>query len=240
MSLDHSDLTTEEMTKKKTACLAVILIVALLLIDQVIKIWVKTNMHLYESIWIADWFQIHFIENNGMAFGLSFINKYVLTSFRLIAIVAIAIYLWRQISQRARTIYVVLLSMLLAGATGNVIDCMFYGEIFTASSPFYVSYMVPFGQGYSGFLTGKVVDMFYFPLIQSTWPQWMPIWGGEEFIFFSPVFNFADACVSVSVVALFLFCRRELATLMSNDDKDDADIHSQERQSLNEIKEEDI
>lgn len=206
------------MTKKKTAWLALLFIVVLLVIDQVIKIAVKTNMHLYESIWITDWFQIHFIENNGMAFGLSFINKYVLTIFRIVAVTLIGIYLHRQIQQGARTIYIVLLSLLLAGAAGNIIDCMFYGEIFTASSPFYVSYLVPFGQGYSGFLTGKVVDMFYFPLIVTTWPDWMPFWGGDEFIFFSPVFNFADACVSVSVVALLIFCRKELATLsMSND-----------------------
>ena len=201
------------MTKKKAVWLSVLLIAVLLVTDQVIKIAVKTNMRLYESIWIADWFQIHFIENNGMAFGLSFINKYVLTIFRIVAVTLIAIYLRRQIGQGARTVYVVLLSMLLAGAAGNIIDCMFYGEIFTASSPFYVSYLVPFGHGYSGFLTGKVVDMFYFPLIVTTWPEWMPFVGGEEFIFFSPVFNFADACVSVAVVALLLFCRRELATL---------------------------
>lgn len=201
------------MTKKKAAWLSVLLIAVLLVTDQVIKIAVKTNMRLYESIWIADWFQIHFIENNGMAFGLSFINKYVLTIFRIVAVTLIAIYLRRQIGQGARTVYVVLLSMLLAGAAGNIIDCMFYGEIFTASSPSYVSYLVPFGHGYSGFLTGKVVDMFYFPLIVTTWPEWMPFVGGEEFIFFSPVFNFADACVSVAVVALLLFCRRELATL---------------------------
>ena len=201
------------MTKKRAAWLSVLLIAVLLVTDQVIKIAVKTNMRLYESIWIADWFQIHFIENNGMAFGLSFINKYVLTIFRIVAVTLIAIYLRRQIGQGARTVYVVLLSILLAGAAGNIIDCMFYGEIFTASSPFYVSYLVPFGHGYSGFLTGKVVDMFYFPLIVTTWPEWMPFVGGEEFIFFSPVFNFADACVSVAVVALLLFCRRELATL---------------------------
>ena len=211
------------MTKKKTAWLVLLFIVVLLVIDQVIKIAVKTNMHLYESIWITDWFQIHFIENNGMAFGLSFINKYVLTIFRIVAVTLIAIYLHRQIQQGARTIYIVLLSLLLAGAAGNIIDCMFYGEIFTASSPFYVSYIVQFGQGYSGFLTGKVVDMFYFPLIVTTWPDWMPFWGGEEFIFFSPVFNFADACVSVSVVALFLFCRPELATLSVSNDEETSD-----------------
>ena len=211
------------MTKKKTAWFALLFIVVLLVIDQVIKIAVKTNMHLYESIWITDWFQIHFIENNGMAFGLSFINKYVLTIFRIVAVTLIAIYLHRQSQQSARTIYIVLRSLLLAGAAGNIIDCMFYGEIFTASSPFYVSYLVPFGQGYSGFLTGKVVDMFYFPLIVTTWPDWMPFWGGEEFIFFSPVFNFADACVSVSVVALFLFCRPELATLSMSNNEETAD-----------------
>lgn len=222
------------MTKKKTAWLALLFIVVLLVIDQVIKIAVKTNMHLYESIWITDWFQIHFIENNGMAFGLSFINKYVLTIFRIVAVTLIAIYLHRQIQQCARTIYIVLLSLLLAGAAGNIIDCMFYGEIFTASSPFYVSYLVPFGQGYSGFLTGKVVDMFYFPLIVTTWPDWMPFWGGDEFIFFSPVFNFADACVSVSVVALFLFCRPELATLSVSNDEE-----SPEKEVLNEESTED-
>ena len=222
------------MTKKKTAWLALLFIVVLLVIDQVIKIAVKTNMHLYESIWITDWFQIHFIENNGMAFGLSFINKYVLTIFRIVAVTLIAIYLHRQIQQGARTIYIVLLSLLLAGAAGNIIDCMFYGEIFTASSPSYVSYLVPFGHGYSGFLTGKVVDMFYFPLIVTTWPDWMPFWGGDEFIFFSPVFNFADACVSVSVVALFLFCRPELATLSVSNEEE-----SSEKEVLNEESTED-
>ena len=153
----------------------------------------------------------------------------MLTIFRIVAVTLIAIYLHRQIQQGARTIYIVLLSLLLAGAAGNIIDCMFYGEIFTASSPFYVSYLVPFGQGYSGFLTGKVVDMFYFPLIVTTWPDWMPFWGGEEFIFFSPVFNFADACVSASVVALFLFCRPELATLSVSNDEE-----SSEKEVLNE------
>ena len=222
------------MTKKQAAWLSVLLIAVLLVTDQVIKIAVKTNMRLYESIWIADWFQIHFIENNGMAFGLSFINKYVLTIFRIVAVTLIAIYLHRQIQQGARTIYIVLLSLLLAGAAGNIIDCMFYGEIFTASSPFYVSYLVPFGQGYSGFLTGKVVDMFYFPLIVTTWPDWMPFWGGDEFIFFSPVFNFADACVSVSVVALFLFCRPELATLSVSNEEE-----SSEKEVLNEESTED-
>ena len=193
--------------------LSVVLVVVLLVTDQVIKVAVKTNMQLYDSIWIADWFQIHFIENNGMAFGMTFINKYVLTSFRLVAIIAIGWYLYKQVKKQARTCYVVLLSLLLAGAIGNLIDCMFYGLVFTESTPHAASTLVPWGEGYAGFLTGKVVDMFYFPLIHTTWPDWMPFCGGEEFIFFSPVFNFADACVSVGVVAMLLFCRKELATL---------------------------
>ena len=102
------------------------------------------------------------------------------------------------------------MAMIVAGAAGNVIDCMFYGLIFNASSPFYVSYFVPFGTGYADFLMGKVVDMFYFPLIVTTWPQWVPFFGGEEFIFFSPVFNFADACISVGVVLMLLFCRKDM------------------------------
>lgn len=193
--------------------LALVLITALLVTDQVIKIVVKTNMQLYDDIWIFDWFQIHFIENNGMAFGMTFVNKYVLTLFRLAAIVLIGWYLYQQIKKQARTRYVVLLSVLLAGAAGNLIDCMFYGLVFTESLPYAVSELVPFGEGYAGFLTGKVVDMFYFPLIHATWPDWLPFCGGEEFIFFSPVFNFADACVSVGVVAMLLFCRKELTEL---------------------------
>ena len=103
--------------------------------------------------------------------------------------------------------------MVVAGAAGNIIDSMFCGLIFNASSPYYISYLVPFGSGYADFLTGKVVDMFYFPLIVSSWPQWMPVLGGHEFVFFSPVFNFADACISVGIIALLLFCRKDLSNL---------------------------
>ena len=103
--------------------------------------------------------------------------------------------------------------MVLAGAIGNLIDCMFYGLIFNASSPAYHSYFVAFGTGYAPFLMGKVVDMFYFPLIVTTWPEWVPLWGGQEFVFFSPVFNFADACISVGVVLLLLFYRKEISQI---------------------------
>ena len=193
--------------------LAVIVIVSLLVIDQVIKIWVKTNMCLYESIHITDWFYIHFIENNGMAYGMTFINKLVLSSFRIVAVAVILYYLRSQILKGARMGYIVCLSMVVAGAAGNIFDSMFYGLIFNASSPNYVSYFVPFGHGYASFLTGKVVDMFYFPIIETTLPEWLPFWGGQPYVFFSPVFNFADASICVAVALLLLFYRKELSQI---------------------------
>ncbi len=193
--------------------MAVVIIVAILLIDQLIKIWVKTNMSLHENIHIFDWFYIAFIENNGMAYGFQFGSKLLLSVFRLVAIAFIGYYIWRQARKQARWGYIVCLSMVLAGAAGNLIDCMFYGLCFNASTPFNVSEFVGFGNGYAPFLMGKVVDMFYFPIIETTWPEWMPFWGGEEFVFFSPVFNFADAAISVGVVALLLFYRKEISEI---------------------------
>ncbi len=193
--------------------MAVIIVIAILLIDQILKIWVKTNMHLHECITITDWFKICFIENKGMAFGMEIGSKLVLSLFRIVAVSVIGYYIYLQVKQKARTGYIVCLAMVMAGAMGNIIDCMFYGLIFNASSEFYTSYFVPFGEGYAPFLMGKVVDMFYFPLIVSTWPDWMPMVGGEDFVFFSPIFNFADASISVGVVLLLLFYRKELSKL---------------------------
>lgn len=193
--------------------MAILLVIAILLIDQLIKIWVKTNMTLHESIQIADWFKICFIENNGMAYGMEIGSKLLLSIFRIIMIGVLGYYLYLQVKKKARTGYIVCLSMVVAGAVGNMIDCMFYGLIFNASSDFYTSYFVPFGSGYAPFLMGKVVDMFYFPLIVTTWPQWMPFVGGEDFIFFSPIFNFADASISVGFVLLLLFFRNELSSV---------------------------
>lgn len=193
--------------------LALLLVVVSLVIDQVIKIWVKTSMTLHESIRVTDWFYISFIENNGMAYGMQIGSKLALSLFRVVAISLLAYYLWLQVRRHARTGYIVCLSMVLAGAIGNLIDCMFYGLVFNASSVHYASYFVPFGTGYAPFLMGKVVDMFYFPLIVTTWPEWVPMWGGQEFIFFSPVFNYADANISVGVVLLLLFYRREISQI---------------------------
>ena len=198
------------MTKGR---LAVILVAAILLIDQAIKIWVKTHMALHESIHITNWFYIAFIENNGMAYGFQFGSKLLLSLFRIVAISALGYYVWLQVRRNARMGYVVTLSMILAGAIGNLIDCMFYGLVFEASTAYSVAGFVPFGDGYSTFLMGKVVDMFYFPLIVTTYPDWFPVYGGEEFIFFSPVFNFADSSISVGVVALLLFFRKEISEI---------------------------
>lgn len=199
------------------AWMAVAIVVAILLIDQIIKIEVKTNMTLGEAKRVTDWFYIEFIENNGMAYGMKFINKLVLSLFRLFAIGFIGYYLAKIIKKNVAPFgYIVLIAMVLAGAAGNLIDCLFYGLVFDSSTPFTVSQFVPFGEGYSTFLHGKVVDMFYFPIIQTTWPEWIPYFGGSEYVFFSPVFNFADACISVGVVALLLFYRKQLEVLFSN------------------------
>ena len=193
--------------------LAIILVLVMLVIDQLIKIWVKTNMTLHESIRVANWFYISFIENIGMAYGMQIGSKLVLSLFRVAAISVLGYFIWLQVRKHARTGYVVCLSMVLAGAIGNLLDCMFYGLVFTESTPYYISSLVPFGDGYAPFLMGKVVDMFYFPLIVTTWPQWVPMVGGDEFVFFSPVFNFADSCISVGVVLLLLFYRKEISQI---------------------------
>jgi len=193
--------------------LAALLVVAILVVDQIIKIWVKTNMRLHEQTEVFSWFKIVFIENNGMAYGMELGSKLLLSIFRVVAITLLSWYLVRQVRQQTRWGYIVCLAMVLAGAVGNLIDSMFYGLIFNGSSEYYLSSFVPFGTGYAPFLMGKVVDMFYFPLIVTHYPDWMPIVGGEQFVFFSPVFNFADSAISVGVVLLLLFYRREIGEL---------------------------
>ena len=201
----------QQITKR--GALAALIVVGVLLVDQLIKIWVKTNMTLHEQIEILSWFKIVFIENNGMAYGMEIGSKLVLSLFRVVAISVLAYYIIGQVKLQARWGYLVCLSMIFAGAVGNLIDSMFYGLVFNASSEFYTSYFVPFGTGYASFLMGKVVDMFYFPLIVTTWPDWVPFVGGNPYVFFSPVFNFADASISVGVVVLLLFYRKEISEI---------------------------
>ena len=194
----------------KRGWLAAFIVVAILVIDQLIKIWVKTHMTLHEQIDIFSWFKIVFIENNGMAYGMEIGSKLILSLFRIVAIGLLLYYISQQVRKRARIGYIICLAMLTAGAAGNIIDSMFYGLIFNGSSMHYHSFFVPFGTGYAPFLMGKVVDMFYFPLIVTTWPEWVPMVGGDEFVFFSPIFNFADSAISVAVVILLFFYRKEI------------------------------
>ena len=174
-------------------------------IDQVIKIAVKTSMALGDGFSVfGDWFQIRFIENNGMAFGMELFNKLFLTGFRVLAIAFLIYVLVKLLKDKNYPLgFIFSVGMILAGAAGNLIDCLFYGEIFSSSYG-EVAHFVPWGEGYASFFQGRVVDMFYFPLF--VWPEWLPLIGGD--IFFSTVFNFADACISCSVVAILIWYRK--------------------------------
>mgnify|MGYP003417891327 FL=1 len=196
--------------------LSALIVIAVLIIDQIIKIWVKTSMYWHESIKITDWFYIYFTENNGMAFGMEIFNKFFLTGFRIIAAIAITWLLIQYVKKNYKTGFLVCVSLILAGAIGNIIDCVFYGEIFSESTHSTIAQFVPIGDGYSDWFYGKVVDMFYFPLIETNWPEWMPFVGGEHFIFFSPIFNFADAAISCGIVAMILFYGKYLGNIMED------------------------
>ena len=196
-----------ELAVKKRYWTVLLSLTFAVVIDQVIKIMVKTSMALGDGFSVlGDWFQISFIENNGMAFGMEIVGKTFLTSFRVIAVALLVYYLLKILKGGKHPLgYMICIAIILAGALGNILDCLFYGEIFSSSAGA-VAEFVPWGEGYSTFMHGRVVDMFYFPLF--TWPDWMPLVGGD--IFFSPVFNFADACISCSVVTLLIFYRRIL------------------------------
>jgi len=185
-----------------------IIIFIVLLIDQALKFWIKTNMYLGQEYHIAgDWFIIHFTENNGMAFGLEFAGEYgklFLSLFRIVAVFGIGWYLKQLVIEKAHPLLVTSMSLILAGAIGNIIDSAFYGIIFS-SSDFRLAEFLPAEGGYSSLLHGKVVDMFYFPIFRGFLPDWIPFWGGDYFIFFRPVFNIADASISIGVGLILVF-----------------------------------
>ena len=203
----------------------IILIAAIIIVDQAIKIWIKTQYPTGEVVRVGgmDWFRIHFIENPGMAWGWKFGNetgKLILTLFRLVAVIIGTWYLSKMTKQNYSRGLMICAGLIYAGALGNLIDSMFYGMFFDKGLHFdgelgdYVSYIgtAAIGsEGYSSFLHGSVVDMLYFPIINTTWPAWMPLVGGQEFEFFSPIFNIADASISVGVLVLFFFQKKLLA-----------------------------
>ena len=198
--------------KKSTAVILTILIV--LIIDQALKIYTKTNILYGDGFDMLglSWAKIHFIENDGMAFGLSFggvTGKYILSIFRII-MAAFLLYILKNLLDQNETYGLIIsFGLIIAGAVGNIIDCAFYGLIFSES--FFhggLATMFPPEGGYGSFLTGKVVDMLYFPMIDTILPEWIPIWGGERFEFFRPVFNISDSAITVGVVSILLFNRR--------------------------------
>ncbi len=189
---------------------SVIIILLILIIDQTLKIWIKTHMILgqeYEVL--GNWFIIHFTENNGMAFGMEFWGKngkIFLTLFRIIAVIGIGWYLKTLIKQNAPKMVVISIALIMAGATGNILDSIFYGVIFDES--FYqIAEFMPRDGGYSAWLQGRVVDMFYFPIFNGHYPSWFPFWANQEFIFFRPVFNIADSSITIGVGYILLFER---------------------------------
>lgn len=188
------------------ATLAAILIGAIIIIDQAVKIWIKTHFFLGEDVEVTSWFYIHFIENNGMAFGIELGSKLFLTLFRIVVVAALCWYLVKLRHDRSVPVgYFVCIAMIIAGAAGNIFDCLFYGLIFNNPVPPQVAVLFPEGGGYAPLFFGRVVDMLYFPLFSFNWPQWVPVVGGERFLFFQPVFNIADASISIGVITLVLF-----------------------------------
>lgn len=181
------------MTKtSKKVLISSLLILVILLADQVLKIWVKSSFYLGEEVRIFDFFRLYFVENNGMAFGIDVIDKKYLTIFRIFASFGILYYLWHCIKKKTGYLLPIAIALIFAGAVGNIIDCVFYGAYF----------------GYAPYLYGKVVDMLYFPIIQGHYWEWIPSIGGEAFTFFAPVFNIADAAITIGVAIILLFERK--------------------------------
>ncbi len=209
--------------KKSKAIIASVIILSVLIVDQLIKIWVKTKMYWGEDIEIFSWFHLRFVQNNGMAFGMEFGSKLFLTLFRIVAVGVLGWIIVRLCrNDRYPKGFLACVALITAGAAGNIFDCVFYGEIFTNPFPPEIASFVPWGEGYSSLFHGLVVDMFYFPLFSFVWPDWLPFLGGKTFSFFDPVFNFADAAITVGMAIMILFYSKYLGT--PHEDKGDREI----------------
>lgn len=212
------------MTKsvKHTAWIAAAIALLVIVVDQIVKIYVKTHFYLGEGVQVFPWFEIRFVQNNGMAFGFEFGSKLLLTLFRIVVVGWLIWYIIRLCRRSSVSRgYVITLSLIAAGAFGNIIDCLFYGLIFNNPMPPFVAHFVPWGHGYAGLFHGLVVDMLYFPLFSFEWPGWLPLIGGRTFSFFDPVFNIADSAITVGFFLLIFFYAKYIS--VGNSPKDSSE-----------------
>lgn len=207
-------------THRLTAA-AIAVAAGVVILDQILKFWIKTHFYLGEDYQILPFFHLRFIQNNGMAFGMEFGSKLLLTGFRILLVSLLIWYMCKLVrAARVPVGYMISVALITAGAFGNIIDCVFYGEIFSNPYPPQVASVVPFGEGYGTWLHGLVVDMLYFPLFSFRWPGWLPWIGGQEFSFFDPVFNLADAAITVGMLLIILFYSKYIGSKWYG--KDDA------------------
>lgn len=200
---------------------SILLVVTILLVDQISKIYIKTNFQLQESVEVFNWFQILFVENDGMAWGaklsdfIPFITdrsaKLILTLFRIVAVIGIGYWLLNSIKNKASKILIVAVALIFAGALGNIIDSVFYDVLFSHSYG-QVATIFPEGGTNGSIFHGKVVDMLHFPMWNGQFPDWLPFWGGQAFLFFEPVFNIADIAISSGIGTLLVFNKKAFAT----------------------------
>ena len=207
---------SKEMTNKQKGWLMGGLIFLIVLLDQVVKVYIKLHFRLGEAVEVFPWWQICFIENDGMAFGIEWFDKLFLTLFRIVAVGLLVWYMVELIRKHIRMSYLVMIALVTAGAIGNIIDCMFYGLMFSESTVSEVAKLVPFGEGYAPFFYGKVVDMLYFPLITNS---------AGEVLFFRPVFNLADSAITVAVILILLFFRKDLNDTLGKE-KEEAKVEA--------------